>query len=225
MIKLTKDIPKVSCESAEFIKIRCCFEAYGNDGLFWIQDDNRAIISMIDGNMNIFNNGADIEELREFVDVMSPACVFSDIDTLKNINRIPKEEIYVMGIKADSTVDIPSDSLSSKEMFDLLNVEGLVLPEYPFFAVDICYRLNHGMAEYYGLKDKCCAISFHTEGYAIMNGIASHAKGFGGVALKNILAKNNGRHFLVCCRNHIKGFYERYGFTELYKAGYWVKNL
>ncbi|MBR4073760.1 MAG: hypothetical protein IKK24_07440 [Clostridia bacterium] len=223
MISLTTDIPKVYCDSAEHIKLRCCFEAYGDDALFWRQDNS--LISMIDGNMIIFNSGAEMEELKEFVDIMSPACVFSDIDTLKAINRIPSEEICVMGINAEDMSDTDSDKLSSKELYELLDVDGLSLPEYPYFAVDICHRLNHSMAEYFALRDKCCAISFHTENYAIMNGIASRQKGYGGVALKNILAKNKGRRFLVCCREHIKGFYERYGFEELYKAGYWVKNL
>lgn len=222
MIKLTDNIPSVFKNSAELVKIRATFNAYKNDGLFWVQNDGDAYIDMIDANTVIFNNGADTEELKEFISVIGPACVFSDIETLRAIKKLPKEEISVMYIKASGESDFKSDSLSSRELYDLLNVEGLSLPDYPDFAVDICYRLNHGQAEYFGIKDTCAAISFHTDDYAIMNGIASHKKGFGGVALKNILAKNSGRHFLVCCRQKVKGFYEKFGFKELYKAGYWV---
>lgn len=225
MIVLTDNIPKVFKCSAELIKLRATFEAYQKDGLFWVQDDDKAYISMIDGNMVIFNNGADLEELSEFVSVIGPACVFSEIDTLSSINRLPKEEISVMHIRADGVLDRQSDTLSSKDLYELLDVEGLSLPDYEHFAVDICHRLNHKKAEYFGLLGSCAAISFHTDSFAIMNGIASHKKGYGGIALKNILAKNKGRDFLVCCRQSVKGFYEKYGFTELYKAGYWVKRL
>lgn len=225
MIRLTDNIPKVFDSRAELIKLRATYEAYKNDGLFWIQDDGKAYISMIDGNMVIFNSHADLEELSEFVSVIGPACVFSDIETLTAIDRIPKEEISVMYIKADGISDRQSDALSSRELYDLLNVDGLSLPDYEHFAVDICYRLNHGLAEYFAVKNICAAISFHTGDFAVMNGIASHKKGFGGIALKNILAKNKGREFLVCCRQTVKGFYLNYGFKELYKAGYWVKEL
>lgn len=221
MIRLTENIPKVFKCSAELVKLRATFEAYKKDALFWIQDDC-AYISMVDGNMVIFNNGANIEELREFVSIISPACIFSDIETLRAIDRVPSEEIFVMHTVADGCCDRVSDSLSSRELYELLDVDGLSLPDYPSFAVDICYRLNHGLAEYFGIRGGCAAISFHTGGYAVMNGIASHKKGYGGVALKNILAKNSGRQFLVCCRQKVKGFYEKYGFNELYKAGYWV---
>lgn len=222
MIKLTDNIPAVFQKSAELVKLKTTFNAYKNDGLFWVQNDGLAYISMIDANTVIFNNGGDTEEIKEFISVIGPACVFSDLETLIAIDKVPKEEISVMYIKADGECECESDELSSRELYDLLNVDGLSLPDYPNFAVDICYRLNHAQAEYFGIKDTCAAISFHTDEYAIMNGIASHHKGFGGVALKNILAKNSGRHFLVCCRQHIKGFYENFGFKELYKAGYWV---
>ena len=223
MICLTDNIPEVFTKSAELIKLKATHNAYSKDGLFWVQNESDAYIDMIDGNTVIFNNGADLDELKEFIAVINPACVFSDINTLKAIDKVPKEEISVMYIKAEETPDCQSDALSSRQLYDLLNVDGLSLPDYPHFAVDICYRLNHGQAEYFGIEKSCAAISFHTGDYAIMNGISSHKKGFGGVALKNILAKNSGRHFLVCCRQKVKGFYEKFGFVELYKAGYWVE--
>ena len=225
MIALTKSLNMPEALRAEYIKIKCLFESYSEDALFWIQDENQAYISMVDGNMIIYNCGGDTEELSEFVSVLNPACVFSDIETLKAIDRLPKEEIYVMHKTADEEKTEDGDTLTSDKLYELLNVDGLSLPDYPHFAVDICYRLNHKRAEYFALLNKCAAISFHTGNFAIMNGIASHQKGYGSVALKNILAKNYGREFLVCCRSKVKGFYEKNGFKEIYKSGYWVKNL
>ena len=174
--------------------------------------------------MIIFNHDADTEELKEFIKLLNPACIFSDYRTLESIDRIPPENINIMYRKADIAFDMVSDTLSSKEIYNLLDVKGLSLPKYPYFAVDYCRRLNGGFADYFALKDKCAAVTFKCGNYAIINGLASHQKGYGSVALKGVLQKNHGKHFLVCCRDSVKGFYENNGFEKLYTAGYWVKN-
>ena len=180
--------------------------------MFWVQNQNDAFISMTDGNMIILNIDADIEELKEFCDMLSPACVFSDYDTLTSIGRKPKERINIMYRMADVKSEVSSDILRSDEIYSLLDVEGLSLPEYPYFAVDYCHRINMCTANYFALKDKCAAITFKCEDKAIINGIAAKEKGYGSVALKGILDLNYGRHFLVCCRDKVKGFYEKNGF-------------
>ncbi len=225
MISITKEIPKVDIKDAALIKLRCLYECYKDDSsvMFWCQNEADAYISLTDGNMIIYNKNADIKELSEFVSVISPCCVFSDLETLKAIGKAPKEEIYVYSIKAGKSEETKSDEMTSDELYSLLDVDGLSLPEYPFFAVDYCRRLNMGFADYFGLKNTCAAISFSSGDYAIMNGIASHKKGYGSIALKSILSKNEGRDFLVCCREKVRMFYEKNGFQFLYKAGYWVK--
>ncbi len=226
MISLVKDIPQFKKITAELIKINCLFDCYKDDGqvLFWCQNETDAVIAMTDGNMIIHNNSADIEELKEFVEVLSPACIFSDYDTLCALDRKPEEKIITVSRKADIKGDAEGDTLSSMELYDLLDTDGLSLPEYPAFAVDYCRRLNHGGADYFGIKEKCAVISFKTGDYAIINGLASHAKGYGSIALKNILKINYGRTLYVCCREKILPFYEKNGFTLRYYGGYWVKN-
>ena len=225
MISLVNELPIIDSLSAEWIKIKCLYDAYKNDDkvLFWCQDENKAIISMTDGNMIILNMGANTEELKEFCDVLSPACIFSDYDTLLLLDRKPKERINIMHRTADIKSEKISDSLKSDEIYHLLDTDGLSLPEYEYFAVDYCRRLNLGFADYFGIKDKCAAVSFKTGGLSIMNGIASHEKGYGTIALEGILDKNHGNEFLVCCRDKVKIFYEKNGFKPLYFGGYWVR--
>jgi hypothetical protein len=228
MITLTNTIPQTEL-SAESVKLGCLYDSYSNDDsvLFWVQDEGKAVISMTDGNMIIHNKSADLQELKTFVEVLNPACVFSDMETLKAINKTPDENINVMYRKADivgeTATELKSDTLSSKEIYDLLDVKGLSLPEYPYFAVDYCKRLNHGFANYFALREKCAVITFNTGDYAIINGLASHQKGYGSVALKAALQKNYGKDFLVCCRDSVMEFYRKNGFEKLYNAGYWVK--
>lgn len=225
MIKLTDALPPLKPLNAESLKIQCLFDCYKNDDrvMFWVQDNGGAVISMTDGNMIICNNGADAVELKEFVDVMNPACVFSDYETLLSLDRKPREPINIMYRSCDIVGETVGDTLSSDELYSLLDVDGLSLPEYPYFAVDYCRRLNYGGADYFGIKDKCAVIIFRSGENAIINGIAAKAKGYGGVALKAILQKNYGKTLLVCCRDKVKGFYEKNGFEPLYYGGYWVK--
>lgn len=226
MISLVRTIRKFPVTNAELLKIQCLYDCYKNDNhvLFWEQDDGKALISLTDGNMIIYNNTADTEELKEFIDVISPACVFSDYDTLAAIGRIPEEKINVMRRKADLFGEVEGDLLTSDEIYSLLDTEGLSLPEYPYFAVDYCRRLNMGGADYFAIKDKCAVITFKSGENAIINGIASHEKGYGNIALTNILKKNYGKNLYVCCRDKVKGFYLKNEFEFLYYAGYWVKN-
>lgn len=225
MVTLVDKIPEIDTLSAEWVKIKCLYNSYKNDSkvMFWVQDTDKCVIALTDGNMIIYNISADFEELTEFVDVINPACVFSDYDTLSKIGRKPNERINIIYRKADIVGETEGDSLSSREIYDLLDVDGLSLPEYPYFAVDYCHRLNHGFADYFALKGKCCAVTFNCGDMAIMNGIASHQKGMGSVALKGVLQKNYGRDFLVCCRDSVLEFYKKNGFCHKYYGGYWVK--
>ena len=225
MISLCKELPDTDKMSAELLKIKCLFEAYKDDGnvLFWCQDE-KSVISLTDGNMIIYCDGGDTEEIREFVEVINPAAIYSDIKTLKSIGRVPKEEINVMARRCDLEYETNGDRLSSREIYDLLNVDGLSLPLYPDFAVDYCRRLNMGFAKYFAIKDKCAVITFSCGENAIINGIASHEKGYGEKALLAALNMNFGKTLFVCCRDKVKGFYEKYNFLPLYKGGYWVKN-
>lgn len=226
MIRLTDTIPNLELLNAEAIKIKCLYDSYKNDDsvMFWLQNDTNAVISMTDGNMIIYNINADTEELKGFVEVLAPVCIFSDYNTLEQIGRLPEERINIMYTECDIEGVTETDRVSSKEIYELLNVDGLSLPEYPYFAVDFCRRLNKGNADFFALKEKCAVVAFKTENFAIINGIASHQKGYGGVALKAIIQKNKGRKLLVCCRDKVKGFYEKNGFKPLYHSGYWVKN-
>lgn len=226
MISLVDKLPQMSV-SAQSIKISCLYDCYKDDDkvLFWSQDDVKAVIAMTDGNMIIHSDGGDFEELKEFCDVLSPACIFSDYDTLCQLGRKPKEKINIMSRSCDIDGETAGDMLSSKEIYALLDVDGLSLPEYPYFAVDYCRRLNMGSADYFAIKDTCAVITFNSGGNAIINGIASHKKGCGSVALKAIIQKNRGREIFVCCRESVKGFYEKNGFKPLYYGGYWVKEF
>lgn len=223
MIRLISELHEINKPSAEYLKIKCLFDCYREDDrvMFWSQGDT--YISMADGSMTVSNGGADITELKEFISVLSPESLFSDYETLKALELFGIKDVNVMHRTADVRGEAKGDILTSKELYDLLVRGGFEMPEYPYFAVDYCRRLNRGHAAYYAIKDKCAAVSFNSGNYAILNGIVSLEKGMGSRALLSIMQINHGRDFLACCTDELTEFYIKNGFEKIYKAGYWWK--
>ena len=223
MICLVSEILKINLPLAEAVKINCTYNSYRDIALFWVQDENAAVISMLDGNMVIYNNCADIDELREFIGVISPVSVFSDAETLKLLFGQAFHKVCVMKSEHNFDCHALSQELNSGEIYKLLKVDGLNLPPYEHFAVDFCHRLNHGCLKYFAIKDKCAAIGI-TDGQAVLvNGIASHQKGMGSVALGGLLSQYDCPALAVC-EEQIMPFYLKNNFEYAYSAGYWRKN-
>ena len=155
MISLVNEIPKLSLPIAEVIKINCAYNSYRDISLFWIQDNTKAVISMLDGNMVIYNIDANIEELREFITVISPNTVFSNSETLSQLFGSNFHKVCVMKSEHRFESNICSDAVNSSEIYKLLDVDGLELPPYEHFAVDFCHRLNHGKLKYFAIKNTC----------------------------------------------------------------------
>ena len=224
MIRLVDKIPECVSFDPELIRIHCNFELYSDIALFWVQDDDKCLISMLDGNMVIFNRNADTEELKEFISVIAPASIFTDAHTLEALRLDASQQaVCVMVRNGDIAPEALGEELSSREIYELLDVDGISLPEYEYFAVDYCRRINHGKASAFALKGICAAISVHTGKYALINGIASNIKGYGSVPLKGIISKNFGRSITACCKENIKGFYLKNGFEHRKNCVYWVK--
>lgn len=216
---------EIDVQNVELFKIKCSSKAYPDEAFVWQQSEEGAIIGMLDANMFIHATpSADYEELKGFLNMSCPQSVFSSVETLEKLGLSGFERAKVYVKKQDSFCDIESDDLSSKELYALMNVEGLDLPQYEYFAVDFCHRLNYGFAHYFALKDKCAAITFNVDDYCLVNGVASHQKGMGSLALNGVLSQNNGKTAFCVCKAETGGFYEKNGFEYLYDVGYWRKN-
>ena len=222
MISLTNEIPKLNSPLAEVVKINCTYNSYKDVAMFWVQNENDAIISMLDGNMIIYNNSADFDELREFIRLISPLSVFSNAETMGRLFQNSFHRVCVMKSEHRFECDLHSDSLNSGEIYKLLDVDGLELPPYEHFAVDFCHRLNHGHLKYFALNNKCAAVTISDGQAVLLNGIASHQKGMGSVALCGVLAGID-LPCLAVCEENITPFYLKNNFSHVYDAGYWRK--
>ena len=219
MISLVNKIPKLSLPLAEVVKINCNYASYSDVALFWVQDDGQAVISMLDGNMVIYNRNANLDEIKEFIGVISPSSIFSDSDTLTRLFKSDFHKVNVMKCENAFASNVVSDTLSSNKVYDLLNVEGLELPPYEYFAVDFCHRLNRGQLKYFALKENCAAIGISDGQAVLVNGIASHQKGMGTIALNGLLAQYNVTA-LVVCEDHVVPFYLKNLALQLPLTGY-----
>ncbi len=223
MICLTKELTPINLPLAEAVKINCLYKSYSDIALFWVQNDGDAVISMLDGNMTIYNKSSDIDELIEFIKVISPSSVFSDADTLTALFGDGFHRVCVMKSSAEYECTIKSDTLTSSDVYRLLTVDGLSLPDYEHFAVDFCHRLNGGNLKYFAIKNTCAAVAIFDADTALINGIASHKKGMGSTALCGVLAKLKGHSALAVCEKGVLPFYIKNGFHHSYDAGYWRK--
>lgn len=224
MICITQKIDKIKDISPQAVKINCIYELYNDVALFWEQDNNKAVICMLDGNMVVYNNDADIDELREFINVISPTSVFSDAETMEKLFDNNFHRVCVMKSTQNFSSDVISDELNSKEIYSLLDVNGIELPPYEYFAVDFCHRLNSGRLKYFALNKTCVAVTI-TDGQAVLlNGIASHKKGMGSVALRGVLSQES-LPCMAVCEQAVKPFYLKNNFIYACDAGYWRKNF
>ena len=225
MISLVNTLPTLSLPHAEVIKNNCNFNSYSDIAMFWVQNEGDAVISMLDGNMVIFNRDrkADICELREFVNVISCNSVFSDSDTLNLLFGNDFHKVFVMQSNFNFESALKSDALGSREIYALLDTDGLQPPPYEHFAVDFCHRLNHGYLKYFALKDTAVAVGISDGHSVLVNGIASHKKGAGSKALCGLLAQYNNTPAVAVCEEGVMPFYLKNNFNCGYTAGYWRK--
>ena len=153
---------------------------------------------------------------------LRPDSVFSNSENMKTVfGRF--EEVNVLILKKPPRIcgNTFSDSLSSREAYDILNVEGFSLPPYEYFATDYCRRLNRGLIKVFAKKGMCAAITLEGDKYRLLAGIVSHKKGLGGALLTR--AVTGDKPVLCVAKDTLLPFYTKYGFEPLYRAGQWRK--
>ncbi len=224
MIRLLSDMPKSGINSAERLKIMLNKNACGSDALLWEQEKGRAYISCFEGNAVIENIDGDIDEISEFLKVISPKTVLCDHKTAVSVFGESITPLYVYSANTDDfKSDIVSDDLLSGDVYGILLKSGLNLPEYEYFAADYCHKKNNGLLKVFVIKDKCAAIGQHYDKMVLISGVASLEKGGGKAAVNGLLSQYHGYKAYCICNEKNRGFYEKCGFCYEYKLGFWSK--
>ena len=214
-------MPEADSPSAEMIKIQNLFTAYNDESQLFCQSNTGTLIFLLNKDAIVFGNTID-EEIKKFLAFLRPDSVFSKSDNLKTLFG-DFEEVNVLILKKPTKTKMGSfeNSLSSREIYDILSVDEFYLPPYEYFATDYCRRLNRGLIKAFSKRDVCAAITLESMNYRLLSGIVSKQKGLGGALL--LAAVSGEKPVIAVCRDELLPFYLKYGFTPLYKAGYWRK--
>ncbi len=222
MIKKVDSLPSLSVRTMSLAKIYAQEKAFGGSPLqnnFWVQkigEKISAVISEDHGSMNIYCDGADFDELREFISVIRPSVIFTEYENADPLGMKCDRVRNMLTYKSEKTSD-DINEFTLRELYDRLDSGSDVdihLPDFETFAPDVSHRLRHGGAvavtEEYG-----AALAFLYSGGAVMSGIALspeyRGKGLGKALLGSLLSHIQG-DFFVAANDTNKNFYLRNGF-------------
>ena len=229
MIKFADALPNFDAAKISAAKILSQYKAFGETKIspdFWIQETQgvvTAAISLYGGEMTLYCNNGNLEEIWEFIRVIGPKKVFTERENLIAPCNTQTKQVFLKMLPLKETVSATSVPL--KELYDklLLGSDGdVALPRFDDFCGDISHRLRHGGAVSI-LKDYGAALSFLYEGGGIVSGISVDApyrkRGMGSQLLGEICEATGGNVF-ACTDEKNKDFYIKNGFSYIGKAVY-----
>lgn len=226
MIKLASDFEGFAPDKVSFAQILCLKSAFDGSVLeqdMWIQLNEDKITSVIaknGGRLYICSDKPDVNELREFISVISPEEIFTEEGTSRLLRLDVIKSFSVMLLKRDAAAEKCRRDVPLKTIFEGLSLGSDVdvsLPPFEDFAVDFSHRLRHGAAVCV-VRDFGAAIAFTYPSGAVINGISvakdMRHKGQGSLLLKELLKQISGSVF-ACCSDKNKEFYIKNGFMEI----------
>lgn len=226
IIKITQ-LPKLEVKTMSLARIYAQDNAFSGSVLendLWIQKDGEeitAVISSDGGSMNVWCNGADYSELREFISVVCPSVIFTEYENAEPLGIVP-DRIRNMLTKKAHFSPFEVEDYTLRELYNGLDNGSDVdihLPDFEVFAPDVSHRLRHNAARTV-VNKYGAALAFTYFGGAVMSGIALspefRGKGYGSALLTQLLSRCDGDFFVAANDQNAK-FYLRNGFTALGK--------
>lgn len=225
MIELINNLPSIKTDSVAFAKISCLAKAYiknPNIAIFWQQKSENgrvdALISMLDGNMCVFSRQPNISELKEFITVLSPSSIFTDINTANLLNLKIKSTCHSLYFKTEKNCEFVFENNFSeiKAVYARLIHDNFF--DFTDFYADLSHRIRHRCGGYI-LTDTSACIAFFDSKYAVITGIEVDEKyrnnGHGTWILKEMLKNLPNRQIFVCSEEKNIPFYTKNNFTPL----------
>ena len=222
MIKKITELPNLSVCCMSLAKIYAQFNAFSGSVLennFYMQtvgEKITALFSQDGGSVNLWCDNADYEEIKDFLAVLCPSVIFTELKNCKALGITPERTRNSLFRTCSATENMCQD-FSLKELYDALNLGSDVdihLPSFEVFAPDVSHRLRH-LAARAVLSEFGGALAFTYEGGAVMSGIAVspdyRGKGKGKELLCKLLSLCDGGFFVAANEENTK-FYLRNGF-------------
>ena len=214
---------------ASLVKTECAYKAYKdypNIAEFYHGVNAKgkvfALISKIDGYVNLWAQEEHRQELCEFLRFLSPMGIFTDTHTADYLNLKIKEECLVFKTLPPYESIFNNENKQPRELLNILR-QGLSIPDGDGFVADVTFRVLHGCAHFV-TENNSGGLLFTGDNNAIINGIAvardNRGKGQGSRIVKLLLSRAQNKNVYACCTEKNKGFYLKNGFSLIGKAAY-----
>ncbi len=219
MIKLISRFENENICDPNYIKIAASINAYGTGKPFctaWRQEGT--LICRIDGNMTVFGDDFEPQELKSFIGAVGAERISCSIAAAEKLG-FPFKKYTVMktekGVKAAADFEPSCDTV-----YNMLNggTDGAItLPDRTTFIADLSHRIRHGTAAACVYKAAVCVMPYITDSGALICGVATENKsrgsGFAGICVAALVDKINRPAFVIC-EDALVPFYKKFGFTE-----------
>lgn len=210
MIRLIESLPPKEATCAAEIRIYSLFSAYGNSNLayFWEQSSDKvtALISKMDGAITLCAyEGADIDEILQFISVVGADSVLSNIPLpMDKGERLCQ---LTLTAKSHGIKDIPTPDY--QKTYDIMSTR-FDMPPFDVWYVDMCHRVRHGTA-YLLNSDSAALCGFISGESLLIVGLCSlpQCKGKGSAAklLEYALNTLPAKHFTVLAEDKLEQYY------------------
>lgn len=229
MISAVKNFPSEIKHDAAFVKISCLYKAYGpcsNAVSFFNQTDNNeqitAVMSFSGGNINIWQDGADLQELKSYFDFVGVKNVFTSEETAKLLKFTPKQRCFFMYKKQKYTgEEYQVKDGDTRRVLEILK-SGLAISNDDDFLSDLTYRIYHSAAGI-ALNRNAAGVIYNGIDIGFIAAIAvlpeQRKKGIGTALLYDLCRQSKSEDVFVCCEEKNIDFYIKNGFEILSNAG------
>ncbi len=218
MIKLLSRFEVGPIEDPNYIKIASSISAYGLTPSFlfaWRQGDT--LICRIDGNMTLYGDDFDPEEVRLFISAVGAKTLTCSVAAAEKL-CYPYKKYQVL--RSDKGMAAPANfEPALDDVYNLLS-EGedgdIALPERTSFIADLSHRMRHGSAMATIYKSAVCVVPFVTQSGALISGVATEksarGSGFAGMCVAGTVNRL-ARPTFVVCSDSLAPFYRKFGFS------------
>lgn len=240
MITLLDNAPDFSGKALGFIetKIFSNFVSYGTDYpflTFW-QGINQGIITSTickfeDTVFVCANDGANFNELKDFLEVIGFCSLQAETGVLKSLGFLCFDEYICLSCDGCFSSEYKPSSLNLKSLYKVIfedKDKNLTPPEFDGWYADLSHRIRHGTAVAVMEKELGGAIASHIAPHsAVISGVRvvnrSQGKGVGKTLIKNLLSLLQGKTVYTATDCETAKFYIKCGFNPIGKIGVFTK--
>lgn len=212
-------------------RIQSTAVAYGMNepfSQFWTQGE-KAALCKLDDTMILDADGADFDELREFIGMTGASQLLCDLRFARELGLpvVGRGEVMVyhnrVPLEPPVTFELNPSLREIQALLTACATDTFIPPEFESFYMDMSHRIRHDTAVTIGVRQgetliSCAICSAQTADKAVISAVAvdpdHRRKGFGHAAISALLSKLPQEDiYIFRAQNENAEFYRGFGFT------------